>query len=47
MQIDNANDAELSHAFVWGFKERVYAEVRLRNPKILDEAAHLALDFSE
>ena len=30
-----------------GLKERVHAEVRLQNPKILDEAAHLALEFAE
>ena len=47
MQIDNANDAELLHAFVWVLKERVHAEFRLHNPKTQDEAARLALDFSE
>ena len=47
MHIDNANDAELLHAFVQGFKERVHTEVRLRNPKTLDEAARLPLDFAE
>ena len=47
MQIDNANNAELLHAFVWGLKERVCVEVGLRNPKTLDEAAHLALNFAE
>ena len=47
MQIDNANDAELLHAFMWDLKERVRAEVRLCNPKILDEASRLALDFAE
>ena len=47
MQIDNANDAKISHAFVWGLKERINAENRLHNPKVLDEAAHLALGFAE
>ena len=47
MQIDNANDAELLHAFVWGLMESVCAKVRLCNPKTLDEAAQLALDFAE
>ena len=47
MSIDNANDHELLHAFVWGLKDRLCAEVRLRNPKTLDEAARMALDFDE
>ena len=47
MQIDNTNDAELLHAFVWGLKERVYMEIKLHNPKTLYEAARLALDFAE
>ena len=47
MQIDNANDAELLHAFVWGLMERVCTEVRLCNPKTLNEAARLELDFAE
>ena len=47
MQIDNANDAELLHAFVWGLKEKVNIEVRLCKPKTLDEADHLALYFAE
>ena len=47
MQIDNANDAELLHAFTWGLKKRVHAKVRMCNPKTLDEAARLVLDFAE
>ena len=47
MQINNANDTELLHALVWVLKEKLYLEVRLYNPKILDEAARLALDFAE
>ena len=47
MQIDNANDAELLHAFMGGFKETINAEVRLHSPKTLDKFAHLALDFAE
>ena len=47
MQIDNVNNAELLHAFVWGLKEREHTEVRLPNPKILDEPVCLALDFAE
>ena len=46
MQIDNANVAELLHTFVWDLKERVRVEIILHNPKILDEAARLALDFA-
>ena len=47
MQINTANDAELLHAFVWGLKERLHEEFRLCNPKTLDEAAHVALNFAE
>ena len=47
MQIDNDNDAELLHAFMWGLKKSVHTEFRFWNPKILDEAARLALDFAE
>ena len=35
------------HAFIYGLKDRVRAEVRLCNPAILTEAAHLVLDFDE
>ena len=45
--IEHASDAELLHAFIYGLKDRVRAEVRLRNPATLTEAAHLALDFDE
>ena len=38
MQLENASDAELLHSFVYGLKDRVKAEVRLRNPTSLDEA---------
>ena len=47
MKIDNANDAELLYAFLLGLKKRVHAKVRLHNFKMLDKAAHLALDFVE
>ena len=47
MSIDDASDAELLHLFIWGLKERVRAEVRLRNPKTFDKAARMALDFDE
>ena len=47
MHIHNANDAELLHAFVWSLMKRVCAEVRLRNPKTLDETSRLALGFAE
>ena len=47
IQIDNANDAELLHAFVQGLKKKMHAEVRLGNPKTLDKAAYLALDFAK
>ena len=32
LRIGDATDAELLHAFVWGLKDKVKAEVRLRNP---------------
>ena len=32
---------------MYGLKDRVRAEVRLRNPATLTEAARLALDFDE
>ena len=45
--IEHASDAKLLHAFIYGLKDRVRAEVRLRNPATLTEAAHLALDFDK
>ena len=45
--IERASDAELLHAFIYGLKDRVRAEVRLHNPATLTEAARLALDFDE
>ena len=38
---------ELLHAFIYGLKYRVQAEVPLCNPATLTEAACLALDFDE
>ena len=45
--IEHASDTELLHAFIYGLKDKVRAEVWLRNPATLTEAAHLALDFGE
>ena len=45
--LEHASDAELLHAFIYGLKDRVRAEVRLRNPATLTEAVRLALDFDE
>ena len=45
--IEHGSDAELLHAFIYGLKDRVQAEVWLRNPTTLTEAACLALDFDE
>ena len=45
--IEHASDAELLHAFIYGLKDRVRAEVWLRNPATLTQAARLALDFDE
>ena len=32
LQITDASDAEQLHSFVWGLKDRIKSEVRLRNP---------------
>ena len=45
--IEHASDAELLHAFIYGLKDRVRAEVRLRKPATLTDAARLALGFDE
>ena len=47
MSIKNSNKHELLHAFIYGLKEKVRAEVQLRDPKTLEEASRLALDFDE
>ena len=47
MSIKNSNEHELLHAFIYGLKEKVRAEVQLRDPKTLEEASRLALDFDE
>ena len=45
--IEHGSDAELLHAFIYSLKDRVRAEVWLRNLATLTEAARLALDFDE
>ena len=45
--IEHASDVELLHAFIYSLKDKVRAEVWLRNPATLNEAARLALDFDE
>ena len=35
LNIENSTDDELLHAFVWGLKDKLKAEVRLRDPKTL------------
>ena len=47
MSIKNSNKHELLHAFIYSLKEKVQAEVQLQNPKTLEEASSLALDFDE
>ena len=32
LKISDASQAELLHAFIWGLKDHVKAEIRLRNP---------------
>ena len=45
--IEHASDAGLLHAFIYGLKDRVRAEVWLHNTATLTEAERLALDFDE
>ena len=47
LRISDASPAELLHAFIWGLKDRVKAELHLRNPSIYAEAARMALDINE
>ena len=47
MSIKNSSEHELLHAFNYGLKEKVRVEVQLRNPKTLEEASQLTLDFDE
>lgn len=47
MCINNVNDYKLLYASVYGLKDRVQAEVCLRNPKTLDKATMVALDFDK
>ena len=47
MSIKNSNEHKLLHVFIYGLKEKVRAEVQLRDPKTLEEASRLALDFDE
>ena len=43
MGIDNLNGHKLLYAFIWGFKDQIFAEVHLWNPKCLEKAACIAL----
>ena len=47
LRISDASLAELLHAFIWGLKDWVKAELRLRNPSTHTEAARMALDINE
>ena len=47
MSIKNSNEHELLHASIYGLKEKVQAEVQLRDPKMSEEASRLALNFDE
>ena len=47
LRISDASPAELLHAFIWGLKDQVKAELCLRNPSIYAESAHMALDINE
>ena len=47
LRISNASQAELLHAFIWGLKDHLEAELHLRNPSTYTKAAHMALDIDE
>ena len=47
LRISDASPVELLHAFRWGLKDWVKAELQLRNPSTYTEAAHMALDIDE
>ena len=47
LSIEDVKDAELEQAFVWGLKDQVHQEVRLHDPKTLEDAARLAFEFDE
>ena len=47
LQIVGASEDELLHSFIWGLKDRLKGEVRLREPKNLTEAAKVAMDVEE
>ena len=47
LSISDASLAELLHAFIWGLKDRVKAELWLRNPSTYTEVARMALDIDE
>ena len=40
------SQAKLLHAFIWGLKDRVKAELHLRNPSTYAKAARMALETS-
>ena len=47
ISIKKSNEHKLLHAFIYSLKEKVWAEVQLQDPKTLEEASRLALDFGE
>ena len=47
MSIKISNKHKLLHAFIYGLKEKVRAEIQLQDPKTLEEASRLALGFDE
>ena len=47
LRISDASPAKLLHAFIWGLKDRVKAELYLRNPSTYAEATSMALDIDE
>ena len=47
MGIDNLNELKLLHAFIWGIKDQICTEVHLGNPKHIEKAICMVLDFNE
>ena len=47
LRISDTSLVELLHSFIWGLKDRVKAELRLKNPSMYAEAACMALNIDK
>ena len=47
LRISDTSQAKLLHAFIWELKDRVKAELCLRNPSMYAKAARMALDIDK